>query len=200
MELSTDWELDTPVPSWLQKTMELHKLLISQTDPPERFESTKERILDLQATFSTALNIGHPKNDWTVLEPIAERCLQSLSRNPNNNTIPFAFIEEVDYLDKDVSHILELARYTSAFCYFAYTSSFERLVPHFFAIGCEMLAKGIPNEKTRKEILIFSLKDTYFHVLMTSLVATCRFYYHSYVPFIVDNNTNYFSNKWRNGV
>ncbi|CAH1761922.1 11930_t:CDS:2 [Entrophospora sp. SA101] len=135
MELSTDWELDTPVPSWLQKMMEQHKLLISQTDPSERFKSTKERILDLQTTFSTALNIVHPKNDWTVLEPIAERCLQSLSRvsieikefeyrgaeprtrficdeNPNNNTIPFAFIEEIDYLDKDVSHILELACYT----------------------------------------------------------------------------------------
>nr|CAG8598010.1 6939_t:CDS:2 [Entrophospora candida] len=177
MELSTDWELDIPVPSWLQKTTEQHKLLISQTDRSERFESTKERTLDLQTTFSTALNIGHPKNDWTVLEPIAERCLQSLSRldsgqiqyrgaeprarficdeNPNNNTIPFAFIEEVDYLDKGVSHILELPRYTSAFCYFAYTSSFERLIPHFFAIGCEMLAKGIPQRKnTERDIDIF---------------------------------------------
>ena len=38
----TGWEFNTPVPSWLQKAMERHKTLTTQTDPYERFESSKE--------------------------------------------------------------------------------------------------------------------------------------------------------------
>ena len=37
-----DWEFDTPIPSWLQKAMNQHKLLTSQTDPSERFKLAKE--------------------------------------------------------------------------------------------------------------------------------------------------------------
>ena len=38
-----DWELDTPIPSWIQKAMERHKTLTTQTDPYEKFESSKEQ-------------------------------------------------------------------------------------------------------------------------------------------------------------
>ena len=37
-----DWEFDTPIPSWLQKAINQHKLLTSQTDPSERFKLAKE--------------------------------------------------------------------------------------------------------------------------------------------------------------
>ncbi|CAG8517742.1 16529_t:CDS:2 [Acaulospora colombiana] len=101
-----DWEFDTPIPSWLQKAIKQHKSLTSQTDSSERFKLAKEptwwRIIDasdpkisqdflsetefleLNNKISSALNIGNSVNDWTVLRPEAERCLQFLNKLDNN--------------------------------------------------------------------------------------------------------------------
>ena len=40
---------------------------------------SEEEFSELNVIFSNVLNIGH-QNDWTVLEPVAERCLQSLAK------------------------------------------------------------------------------------------------------------------------
>ncbi|POG70229.1 hypothetical protein GLOIN_2v1619239 [Rhizophagus irregularis DAOM 181602=DAOM 197198] len=53
VEPLSGWEFDTPMPSWLKKAMDRHKTLIT--------------------------TIG----DRTVLEPVAERCLQSLAKLNN---------------------------------------------------------------------------------------------------------------------
>ncbi|POG80478.1 hypothetical protein GLOIN_2v1868900, partial [Rhizophagus irregularis DAOM 181602=DAOM 197198] len=105
VEPLSGWEFDTLMPSWLKKAMDRHKTLTTaQTDPLEKFELAKQpiwwRIIDasdpkivqdfiteeefseLNAIFSNILNIGH-QNDWTVLEPVAERCLQSLAKLNN---------------------------------------------------------------------------------------------------------------------
>ncbi|CAG8468020.1 9558_t:CDS:2 [Paraglomus occultum] len=90
-----DWEFDTPIPSWLQKAMNQHKLLTSQTDPSERFKLAKNpkiaqdflsetEFLELNVKISSALNIGNSMGDWTVLRPVAERCLQFLSKLDSN--------------------------------------------------------------------------------------------------------------------
>ncbi|CAG8587086.1 2938_t:CDS:2, partial [Funneliformis caledonium] len=82
------WEFDTPMPSWLKKAMDRHETLTtSQTDPLEKLTSktdfiSEEEFSELNAIFSDVLNIGH-QNDWTVLEPVAERCLQSLAKLNN---------------------------------------------------------------------------------------------------------------------
>ncbi|CAG8645717.1 1388_t:CDS:2, partial [Ambispora gerdemannii] len=66
----------------------------------------KLSFLDLNATFSSALNIGH-KNDWTVLEPAAERCLQSLVKL---DTDQVRAIGEVVKLKRVYGAVLELRK------------------------------------------------------------------------------------------
>ncbi|PKC70740.1 hypothetical protein RhiirA1_454370 [Rhizophagus irregularis] len=148
VEPLSGWEFDTPMPSWLKKAMDRHKTLIT--------------------------TIG----DRTVLEPVAERCLQSLAKL-NNEQIRMIGemvkyegihgavcklrkiiqnIEELnlenDYLDKEVGYILELVRYT-----------------------CEMLGKGIPQRKNSENDIDMFIKrhifacfddilDTHLYVLL----------------------------------
>ncbi|CAB4381630.1 unnamed protein product [Rhizophagus irregularis] len=68
VEPLSGWEFDTLMPS-------------CKTD----FIS-EEEFSELNAIFSNVLNIGH-QNDWTVLEPVAERCLQSLAKLNDNEQI-----------------------------------------------------------------------------------------------------------------
>ncbi|CAB5356580.1 unnamed protein product [Rhizophagus irregularis] len=111
------------------------------------------------AILSNVLSIG----DRTVLEPVAERCLQSLAKL-NNEQIRMIGemvkyegihgavcklrkiiqnIEELnlenDYLDKEVGYILELVRYT-----------------------CEMLGKGIPQRKNSENDIDMFIKRHIF--------------------------------------
>ncbi|CAG8562152.1 3022_t:CDS:10 [Ambispora gerdemannii] len=90
-----EWEFDTPRPSWLNKVIEEHRLLISKDDPKTIYESSLKSIWwkivdssdpkivdflsesdlsDLNAVFLSALK------NWTVLEPSAEKCLKSLAK------------------------------------------------------------------------------------------------------------------------
>ncbi|RIA93197.1 hypothetical protein C1645_27372 [Glomus cerebriforme] len=90
-----EWEFDTPRPSWLEKVVEERRVLTSNNDLTAKHESSLEPIWwrivdlsdpkivdilsetdlsDLSAIFSSALK------NWTVLEPTAERCLQSLMK------------------------------------------------------------------------------------------------------------------------
>ncbi|CAI2181372.1 15231_t:CDS:10 [Funneliformis geosporum] len=90
-----EWEFDTPRPSWLNKVIEEHCLLISKDDPKTIYESSLKSIWwkivdssdpkfvdflsesdlsDLNAVFLSALK------NWTVLEPSAEKCLKSLAK------------------------------------------------------------------------------------------------------------------------
>jgi hypothetical protein len=43
---------------------------------------SEEEFLELNSIFSSAFNIGHPKNTWTVLEPVTERCLTLKQLDP----------------------------------------------------------------------------------------------------------------------
>ncbi|GBC11031.2 hypothetical protein GLOIN_2v1868900 [Rhizophagus irregularis DAOM 181602=DAOM 197198] len=182
VEPLSGWEFDTLMPSWLKKAMDRHKTLTTaQTDPLEKFELAKQpiwwRIIDasdpkivqdfipeeefseLNAIFSNVLNIGH-QNDWTVLEPVAERCLQSLAKlnneqirmielnieepdlfddEPTNNKTLSLVLEENDYLDKEVGYILELVRYT-----------------------CEILDKRIPQRKNSERDIDMFIKRHIF--------------------------------------
>ncbi|GBC28870.2 cytochrome P450 [Rhizophagus irregularis DAOM 181602=DAOM 197198] len=96
---------------------------ILDTDPSERFELAKQSIWCI--------------GDRTVLEPVAERCLQSLAKL-NNEQI--RMIGEMnDYLDKEVGYILELVRYT-----------------------CEMLGKGIPQRKNSENDIDMFIKRHIF--------------------------------------
>ncbi|CAB5191697.1 unnamed protein product [Rhizophagus irregularis] len=122
---------------------------ILDTDPSERFELAKQSIWCI--------------GDRTVLEPVAERCLQSLAKL-NNEQIRMIGemvkyegihgavcklrkiiqnIEELnlenDYLDKEVGYILELVRYT-----------------------CEMLGKGIPQRKNSENDIDMFIKRHIF--------------------------------------
>ncbi|CAB4424841.1 unnamed protein product [Rhizophagus irregularis] len=97
-------------------------LSYSEVAPSTLSQSDQEGIRTL---ISSALQIGQT-NECTVLAPSAERCLRSLAKI---NILEFTrnacfiaksrlctsnknFIREEDYLNKDVSYILELLRYT----------------------------------------------------------------------------------------
>ncbi|CAB5362718.1 unnamed protein product [Rhizophagus irregularis] len=96
---------------------------ILDVEQSERFELAKQSIWCI--------------GDWTVLEPVAERCLQSLAKL-NNEQI--RMIGEMnDYLDKEVGYILELVRYT-----------------------CEMLGKGILQRKNSENDIDMFIKRHIF--------------------------------------
>nr|CAG8647939.1 13937_t:CDS:2 [Entrophospora candida] len=101
------WEFDEPMPTWLEKVVRRQEFLTSQTDPSDRYESslnpiwwriidasdlkstsdflTEADMSDLVAVFASALNVGHPTEDWTTLEPSVERCLQALAKLDNDH-------------------------------------------------------------------------------------------------------------------
>jgi hypothetical protein len=47
---------------------------------------------DLVAVFASALNVGHPTEDWTILEPSVERCLQALAKVSVDNLAFLYFV------------------------------------------------------------------------------------------------------------
>ncbi|RUP47446.1 hypothetical protein BC936DRAFT_145725 [Jimgerdemannia flammicorona] len=175
----TTWEFAHDPPTWLPVVIEEYKKMSLLKDPNDRYESSLKplwcRIVDVsssivapsvlsnaeftlaRAWISSALQIGE-RNDWTVLQDPAERCLQSLAKLSSNQLkriattvrpegihgalvelrkysekaadsnrfldnevdfpsedekeIPVSLVEEDDYLDEDVTFILELLRYT----------------------------------------------------------------------------------------
>ncbi|CAG8491561.1 9633_t:CDS:2 [Paraglomus occultum] len=90
------------MPSWLEKMKKQYYMLVSETDQTARplywriVDASdrsvvpdilhEEDFLELNAMFSSALNLGNQESNWTVLDPPAERCLQSLS-NLNSNQL-----------------------------------------------------------------------------------------------------------------
>ncbi|UZO12431.1 uncharacterized protein OCT59_003968 [Rhizophagus irregularis] len=179
-----NWEFDEPMPTWLSKVIERQKSLTSQTDLSARFKSpiwwriidasdpnivsdllTEADMSELIAVFSSALNAGHPTEGWTILEPIAERCLQTLSKLDNDQLCkigkivqlegthgaileiqkmekPELLVKEEDYLNPDVQYILDLIRFT-----------------------CEMLAKNIPQRKNSERDIDIFIKRHIFSCL-----------------------------------
>ncbi|CAI2191498.1 19307_t:CDS:2 [Funneliformis geosporum] len=192
VEPLSGWEFDTPMPSWLKKAMDRHKTLTTaQTDPSEKFELAKQpiwwRIIDasdpkivqdfiseeefseLNAIFSNVLNIGH-QNDWTVLEPVAERCLQSLGKYEGIHgavcklrkiiqNIEELNIEEPDLFDdeptnnKTLSFVLEENDYLDKEA--GYILELVRYT-------CEMLDKGIPQRKNSERDIDMFIKRHIF--------------------------------------
>ncbi|RUP47447.1 hypothetical protein BC936DRAFT_145725 [Jimgerdemannia flammicorona] len=197
----TTWEFAHDPPTWLPVVIEEYKKMSLLKDPNDRYESSLKplwcRIVDVsssivapsvlsnaeftlaRAWISSALQIGE-RNDWTVLQDPAERCLQSLAKVLSSNQlkriattvrpegihgalvelrkysekaadsnrfldnevdfpsedekeIPVSLVEEDDYLDEDVTFILELLRYTH-----------------------DMIAEGIPmRENSERDIDVF---------------------------------------------
>ncbi|RUS31606.1 hypothetical protein BC938DRAFT_477465 [Jimgerdemannia flammicorona] len=152
------WEFEASAPSWLQKAFKEHQSLTSQIVPTASGESWMPRsqhciylvfcrkciFLELNDIFSSALNVGRI-NDWTILEPAVERCLQTLARKAcfgarsirrrlPSDTTPHVLVEEADYSDIDVGFVLDLLRFT-----------------------CEMFVKGIPQrQNSERDIYIFT--------------------------------------------
>ncbi|RUS29525.1 hypothetical protein BC938DRAFT_480553 [Jimgerdemannia flammicorona] len=203
----TTWEFAHDPPTWLPVIIEEYKKMTLLKDPNDRYESSLKplwcRIVDVsssivapsvlsnaeftlaRAWISSALQIGE-RNDWTVLQDPAERCLQSLAKvvillkslssnqlkriattvrpegihgalvelrkysekaadsnlfldnevdfpSEDEKEIPVSLVEEDDYLDEDVTFILELLRYTH-----------------------DMIAEGIPmRENSERDIDVF---------------------------------------------
>ncbi|CAB4373799.1 unnamed protein product [Rhizophagus irregularis] len=105
---------------------------ILDVEQSERFELAKQSIWCI--------------GDWTVLEPVAERCLQSLAKLNNEQIrmigemVKYEGIHGAnDYLDKEVGYILELVRYT-----------------------CEMLGKGILQRKNSENDIDMFIKRHIF--------------------------------------
>ncbi|CAG8510932.1 488_t:CDS:10 [Ambispora gerdemannii] len=90
-----EWEFDTPKPSWLDKIAherdsliynafncnnkktkyELSLKIIDLSDPEIATPISEDELSELNAKFSSLLE------NWTILEPEAEKCLQSLEKN-----------------------------------------------------------------------------------------------------------------------
>ncbi|CAG8622455.1 4060_t:CDS:2 [Rhizophagus irregularis] len=150
-----EWEFDCAILTWLEKGMLYHKELISEEDEDKRIKDSsksiwwrivdgsdldvtreylsEEECLELQEVLANALELGTTINDWTILKPQAEKCLQDLSKL-NNDQIKIIgekvlhkgtrgaleelknFLKtktvEIDYLDEDVTYIFDLIRFT----------------------------------------------------------------------------------------
>ncbi len=53
---------------------------------------TEADMSELVAIFASALNVGHPTEDWTILEPSVERCLQALAKVSVDNLAVLYFV------------------------------------------------------------------------------------------------------------
>ncbi|CAB5391104.1 unnamed protein product [Rhizophagus irregularis] len=148
-----EWEFDCAILTWLEKGMLYHKELISEEDEDKRIKDSsksiwwrivdgsdldvtreylsEEECLELQEVLANALELGTTINDWTILKPQAEKCLQDLSKlnndqikiiefdlglfgdsNNKTNQTNDAETVEIDYLDEDVTYIFDLIRFT----------------------------------------------------------------------------------------
>ncbi|CAB4377252.1 unnamed protein product [Rhizophagus irregularis] len=101
-----EWEFDCAILTWLEKGMLYHKELISEEDEDKRIKDSsksiwwrivdgsdldvtreylsEEECLELQEVLANALELGTTINDWTILKPQAEKCLQDLSKLNND--------------------------------------------------------------------------------------------------------------------
>ncbi|CAG8641243.1 5411_t:CDS:2 [Funneliformis mosseae] len=199
VEPLSGWEFDTPMPSWLKKAMERHKTLTTaQTDPSEKFELAKQqiwwRIIDasdsnivqdfvseeefseLNAIFSNVLSIGH-QNDWTVLEPVTERCLQSLAKLDNEQIRKIGEmvkyegilgavcelrkiiqnIEELNLEDSDLFDDEPTNNKTLSFVLeeYDYLDKEVGYILELVRYTCEMLGKKFRNEISERDIDMF---------------------------------------------
>ncbi|CAG8539153.1 7746_t:CDS:10 [Ambispora leptoticha] len=206
VEPLSGWEFDTPMPSWLKKAMHQHKTLTTtQTDPSEKFKLAKQpiwwRIIDasdpkivqdfiseeefseLNAIFSNVLSIGH-QNDWTVLEPVAERCLQSLAKLNNEQirmigemvkyegihgavrklqkiiqNIEELNIEEPDLFDDEPTNNKTLSFVLEENDYLDKDVGY---ILELVRYTCEMLGKGIPQRKNSERDIDMFIKRHIF--------------------------------------
>ncbi|RUS28801.1 hypothetical protein BC938DRAFT_481434 [Jimgerdemannia flammicorona] len=137
----------------------------------------EEEFLELNGIFSSALDLGCPKNNWTVLEPAAQRCLQSLSELDSNQlrevaevVRPEGTIGAIKRLRKISEGIKESTFEPGLFddepmdkapctCLVKETDYMDPDVQYIFDLlrfTCEMLAKGIPQRKnSERDIDIF---------------------------------------------
>ncbi|PKY42446.1 hypothetical protein RhiirA4_456266 [Rhizophagus irregularis] len=84
-----EWEFDCAILTWLEKGMLYHKELISEDEDKRIKDSSKSiwwRIVDGSDldVLVNALELGTTINDWTILKPQAEKCLQDLSKLNND--------------------------------------------------------------------------------------------------------------------
>ncbi|CAG8609410.1 10714_t:CDS:10 [Acaulospora morrowiae] len=209
VEPSTDWEFDTTVPSWLKKVMEQHKLLTSQTDPSKRLESAKDpiwwRILDssesnivpglltkadmseLITVFSSALNVGHPTDDWTILGPATERCLQSLAMLDNDQLRKTGKMVQLEGTHGAILEILKMVKNAETsslnISLFDDENTTDKIKPALLVeeedylnpdvqfildlvrFTCEMIAKGIPQRKNSERDIDVFIKRHIFSCL-----------------------------------
>ncbi|CAB4468629.1 unnamed protein product [Rhizophagus irregularis] len=197
---SMGWEFDEPEPAWLKKVINRQKFLISQMDPSARYESslspiwwriidasdlkstsdflTEADMSDLVAVFASALNVGHPTEDWTILEPSVERCLQALAKLDNNHLNKVGKIVPLEGFHGAILEIQKMVKNveTSSLSVSLFgdedtndkvkpTSSVEeedylnpdvQFILDLIRFTCEMLMKGIPQRKnSERDIDVF---------------------------------------------
>ncbi|GBC53315.2 hypothetical protein GLOIN_2v792049 [Rhizophagus irregularis DAOM 181602=DAOM 197198] len=197
---SMGWEFDEPEPTWLKKVINRQKFLISQMDPSARYESslspiwwriidasdlkstsdflTEADMSDLVAVFASALNVGHPTEDWTILEPSVERCLQALAKLDNNHLNKVGKIVPLEGFHGAILEIQKMVKNveTSSLSVSLFgdedtndkvkpTSSVEeedylnpdvQFILDLIRFTCEMLMKGIPQRKnSERDIDVF---------------------------------------------
>ncbi|CAG8705671.1 16680_t:CDS:10 [Rhizophagus irregularis] len=212
-----NWEFDEPMPTWLSKVIERQKSLTSQTDLSARFKSpiwwriidasdpnivsdllTEADMSELIAVFSSALNAGHPTEGWTILEPIAERCLQTLSKVSVDNLaflhfVAFYLINECfdSKLDNDqlckIGKIVQLEGTHGAILEIQKMEKPELLVKEedylnpdvqyildLIRFTCEMLAKNIPQRKNSERDIDIFIKRHIFSGEMVSRASRDR--------------------------
>ncbi|CAG8601543.1 12733_t:CDS:10, partial [Funneliformis caledonium] len=194
------WEFDEPEPTWLKKVINRQKFLISQTDPSSRYKSSLSpiwwRIIDasdpkitsdllteadmseLIAVFASVLNVGNPTEDWAILEPSVERCLQALAKLDNDH---LSRVGKIVQLEGSHGAILEIQKImknveTSSLSVSLFgdedtndkvkpTPSVEekdylnpdvQFILDLVRFTCEMLAKGIPQRKySERDVDVF---------------------------------------------
>ncbi|CAG8453357.1 11187_t:CDS:2, partial [Funneliformis mosseae] len=203
------WEFDEPEPTWLKKVINRQKFLISQTDPSSRYESSLSpiwwRIIDasdpkitsdllteadmseLIAVFASVLNVGNPTEDWAILEPSVERCLQALAKLDNDH---LSRVGKIVQLEGSHGAILEIQKIvknveTSSLSVSLFgnedtndkvkpTPSVEekdylnpdvQFILDLVRFTCEMLAKGIPQRKYSERDVDVFINGTYFRAL-----------------------------------
>ncbi|CAJ0639611.1 12420_t:CDS:10 [Entrophospora sp. SA101] len=194
------WEFDEPMPTWLEKVVRRQEFLTSQTDPSDRYESslnpiwwriidasdlkstsdflTEADMSDLVAVFASALNVGHPTEDWTTLEPSVERCLQALAKLDNDHLSKVGKIVALEGFHGAILEIQKMVKNveTSSLSVSLFddedtndkvkpTSSIEeedylnpdvQFILDLIRFTCEMLAKGIPQRKnSERDIDVF---------------------------------------------